>query len=123
MSNVNHPAHYSRYPIEPIVICRWLGFDLGNVVKYLARAHYKGRELEDCQKALWYLEDTMQSGAAPEAIPHQAAKGLKLLARHCETPGAEDALDLIAAGDLIHAHAAVKMAIEKLEAGNGRTQK
>lgn len=107
MSNVNHPDHYACYPIEPIVICRWLGFDLGNVVKYLARAHYKVRELEDCQKALWYLEDAMQSGAAPREIPRQAAEGLRLLASLCETTGAGDALRLIAANDLPGSRAAV----------------
>lgn len=29
--------------------------DLGNVVKYVARAAHKGRELEDLKKAAWYL--------------------------------------------------------------------
>ena len=57
---VNHPAHYGGQgdPYEAIkVIEAWdLGFHLGNVVKYIARAGRKGHELEDLRKAAWYLD-------------------------------------------------------------------
>ena len=55
---VNHPAHYTQGGIETIdVIEAWdLGFHLGNVVKYVARAANKGSELEDLRKARWYLD-------------------------------------------------------------------
>jgi hypothetical protein len=33
-----------------------LNYHLGNVVKYITRAGHKGNELQDLQKALWYLE-------------------------------------------------------------------
>lgn len=58
MSNTDHPAHYNAGTIEVIdVIEDWdLGFHLGNAVKYIARAKHKGRELEDLEKAQWYLE-------------------------------------------------------------------
>jgi hypothetical protein len=54
---VNHPAHYAFSRIEVIdAIEAWqLGFHEGNVVKYVARARHKGNELEDLQKAQWYL--------------------------------------------------------------------
>lgn len=54
---INHPPHYAREAHEPIdVIESWgLGFHLGNVVKYIARAGMKGAALEDLKKALWYL--------------------------------------------------------------------
>jgi hypothetical protein len=54
---INHPPHYILNEIEPIsVIENWqLGFCLGNVVKYVARAKHKGSELDDLKKALWYL--------------------------------------------------------------------
>lgn len=54
---VNHPAHYTQGGIEVIdAIEAWgLGFNLGNVVKYVARSAHKGRELEDLRKAAWYL--------------------------------------------------------------------
>lgn len=55
--NINHPPHYTFSKIEPIdVIEAWgLGYHLGCVVKYIARAGHKGSELEDLQKAAWYL--------------------------------------------------------------------
>lgn len=54
---VNHPRHYNEGGIEVIdAIEAWrLGFHLGNVVKYVARANYKGKPLEDLKKAQWYL--------------------------------------------------------------------
>lgn len=55
---VRRPAHYARLRPEPLeVIEAWgLGFHLGNVVKYIARAGHKGSEVEDLDKARQYLE-------------------------------------------------------------------
>ena len=55
---INHPAHYTFGKIEPLdVIEDWkLGYHLGNVVKYIARAPYKGTGLEDLKKARFYLD-------------------------------------------------------------------
>lgn len=55
---VNHPQHYSAHGIEPIdyIESHNLNFNLGNVIKYVSRAPFKGTELEDLQKAKWYLE-------------------------------------------------------------------
>lgn len=57
---VDHPPHYggADSPYEAIkVIEAWdLGFCLGNTIKYIARAGKKGSELEDLEKALWYLD-------------------------------------------------------------------
>jgi hypothetical protein len=59
---INHPQHYggTHNPYEAIkVIEAWeLGFNLGNVVKYISRAGKKdpAKELEDLKKALWYLQ-------------------------------------------------------------------
>jgi hypothetical protein len=54
---VNHPKHYNMGKIEVIdAIEDWqLGFHLGNVVKYVARAAHKFG-LEDLKKARWYLD-------------------------------------------------------------------
>lgn len=56
--NVSHPRHYNQGQFEVIdVIQDWgLGFSLGNTVKYIARAKFKGRYLEDLEKALFYLQ-------------------------------------------------------------------
>lgn len=55
---VNHPQHYSAHGIEPIdyIESHGFNFNLGNVIKYVSRAPYKGTELEDLKKAKWYLE-------------------------------------------------------------------
>lgn len=54
---VNHPAHYTSYSPEVIVITEQLNFCEGNVVKYLARAGRKVGVLgqEDLDKARWYM--------------------------------------------------------------------
>lgn len=55
---VNHPPHYVGHGIEPIefIESHNLNFCLGSAVKYIARAPYKGTELEDLKKAKWFLE-------------------------------------------------------------------
>jgi hypothetical protein len=55
--NVNHPTHYQVGGIETIdfIEAKKLGYNLGNVVKYITRADYKGNKLEDLRKAQWYL--------------------------------------------------------------------
>lgn len=65
-SAVTHPKHYNAGKIEVIeAIEDWkLGFHRGNAVKYIARAGKKcqqGRleldcEIEDLEKARWYLD-------------------------------------------------------------------
>lgn len=56
--NVNSPTHYTTGGIETIdfIEAKNLGYNLGNVVKYVSRAHYKGRKIEDLKKAEWYLK-------------------------------------------------------------------
>jgi hypothetical protein len=56
-SKVDHPAHYNVGTIEAIdIIEDWkLNFSLGCVIKYVLRAPYKGTELEDLEKAQWYI--------------------------------------------------------------------
>lgn len=58
MSNVDHPSHYNQHEagIECIDVVESMGFNIGNVIKYLWRADHKGQETEDLQKALWYLQ-------------------------------------------------------------------
>jgi hypothetical protein len=66
---VNHPAHYTHGGIEVIdAIEAWeLGYHLGNVVKYVARAERKGNYLQDLQKARWYLEREIDRASLGEA--------------------------------------------------------
>lgn len=57
---VNHPSHYggdTTYEVIKVITAWGLGFDLGNVTKYVARAGKKdpAKELEDLRKASFYL--------------------------------------------------------------------
>ena len=66
---VHHPNHYGggANPYEVIKVCEAWGLDkdayLFNVVKYVARAGKKNKEteLEDLQKALFYLQRRIDS--------------------------------------------------------------
>lgn len=56
---VNHPDHYlGDRQFEPIdVINDWnLNFQTGNAVKYISRVGRKGKDIEDLEKAIWYLQ-------------------------------------------------------------------
>ncbi len=55
---VDHPAHYTQHPsgVECIQITEWMGFNLGNAMKYIWRADLKFNALEDLHKAVWYIE-------------------------------------------------------------------
>jgi hypothetical protein len=54
---VNHPEHYKVGGIETIdfIEAKGLSYNLGNVVKYITRADYKGDKRQDLEKARWYL--------------------------------------------------------------------
>lgn len=58
--NVNHPAHYTQGKIETIdfIEDKGLNYHRGNAVKYITRAGLKdpSKEVEDLQKAVWYLQ-------------------------------------------------------------------
>ena len=71
---VNHPSHYTYGKIEVIdfIEDKELNFNLGNVVKYVARAGHKkssgksmdAKALEDLKKAQWYLNREISSREA-----------------------------------------------------------
>ena len=57
---VNHPSYYTDGTIEVIeyIEDKKLGYCLGNAVKYISRAGKKdpAKEIEDLQKADWYIK-------------------------------------------------------------------
>lgn len=71
---VNHPNHYTTGSIEVIdfIEDKELNFNLGNVVKYVARAGRKKssgksmetKALEDLKKAKWYIEREIETREA-----------------------------------------------------------
>ena len=61
--NVNQPAHYKVGGIETIdfIEAKKLGYNLGNVVKYITRADHKSNRKEDLLKAQWYLNRELKN--------------------------------------------------------------
>ena len=55
--NVNHPSHYLKaaVTIEPIELTSRLSSCYGQALQYLLRAPYKDNQIEDLEKALFYL--------------------------------------------------------------------
>lgn len=55
---VNHPGHYNSNPsgVECIDVVEHMSFNVGNAMKYLWRADFKDKPIEDLRKAIWYIE-------------------------------------------------------------------
>ena len=60
---VNHPPHYKQRGMEVIDVIEagigdqgFIGYLLGNILKYLLRFRHKGKPIEDVKKARWYLD-------------------------------------------------------------------
>lgn len=55
---VDHPTHYTSHPsgVECIQVTEHMNFNLGNAVKYIWRASLKGKQKQDLEKAIWYLQ-------------------------------------------------------------------
>ena len=70
--NVNHPQHYTWLKelcgIEVIDITRHMNFCCGNALKYILRAGHKKdasltdteKQIEDLNKAIWYIHDEIK---------------------------------------------------------------
>lgn len=60
---VDHPAHYggdTTYEAIKVIEAWGLGFNLGNVLKYICRSESKSTRLENLEKAKWYLDREVQ---------------------------------------------------------------
>lgn len=55
---VNHPPHYTAHPsgVECIQITEHMNFCCGNAAKYIWRADEKGSDIQDLEKARWYID-------------------------------------------------------------------
>jgi hypothetical protein len=95
---VNWPAHYNTGSIQPIdAIEDWeLGFHEANAVKYIARAKHKGSELQDLQKARWYLDRRIDQLIAAEqaSTPHSTAPHSVVSCANCQGVGRVSAIGL-----------------------------
>jgi len=67
--NVNHPAHYTQWPVEVIDLAERESFLIGNVIKYALRAGVKDGATygEDMAKARWYARRHVDNIAARDS--------------------------------------------------------
>lgn len=77
-NNVNHPQHYNQGGREVIDVIDEIlagmapslspieAFDLGNALKYILRHPYKGKPVEDLEKAKWYLDHMIKQHSRAE---------------------------------------------------------
>lgn len=54
---VNHPNHYkgNRFEVIDIIEDFQLDFCLGNAIKYVLRCEKKENQIQDLNKAIWYI--------------------------------------------------------------------
>jgi hypothetical protein len=71
---VNKPPHYGNGKIECIEYMRdnmqqmmFMGYLEGNTKKYLHRYRYKGKPIEDLEKARWYLNKLIEEVKGEES--------------------------------------------------------
>lgn len=67
--NVNHPDHYTRWPVEAIDMTERETFLIGNILKYALRAGFKSDNTygEDMAKACWYARRHVDNIAARDS--------------------------------------------------------
>ena len=66
------PSHYTRGSIEvwDFIRDQKLNYHLGNAIKYICRAGFKGSKREDLEKAIHYLENELEHiRPLPPSIP------------------------------------------------------
>lgn len=64
---VNHPSHYTKGGIETLDFIKaklshkeYVGYLIGNILKYVSRATLKGNLLQDLKKAQFYINDLVK---------------------------------------------------------------
>ena len=66
------PSHYTRGTIEvwDFIRDQQLNYHLGNAIKYICRAGFKGSKGEDLSKAIHYLQNELEhtSGGVPQSV-------------------------------------------------------
>lgn len=74
--SVNHPSHYTQTDFECIELVRYMGFNLGNAIKYIWRYDSKNG-IEDLKKALWYLDDELKHSGQDQRATLELKERLK----------------------------------------------
>lgn len=114
--NVEHPSHYTSRNIghECIDMTECQTFCVGNTIKYLWRFNFKGKPLEDLQKAKWYAKRASALGQKVDMTDAQCIDIIKKLVN--STEGFEQVAWKALESDDWHMYIdAIDRIIEKLE--------
>lgn len=59
---INHPYHYENHAItlQPLALCKKLGFSLGSAMKYCIRYQDKNNPMQDLDKAKRYVHECLE---------------------------------------------------------------
>ena len=73
------PSYYKRgkAPVWDFIRDQGLNFHLGNAVKYICRAGYKGSTEEDLEKAIVYLQNELTNAKRQNLPGHNEADSIK----------------------------------------------
>lgn len=73
---VYHPDHYNKGGIEvlDIIDAYNLDFALGNAIKYILRADFKGNKAQDLQKARFYINHSLKSPETKNMTPENISQ-------------------------------------------------
>ena len=89
----NSPSYYTRGNIEvwDFIRDQELNYHLGNAIKYVCRAGYKGAatKTQDLKKAIHYLENELQH-TLPESEPERSGSGIPFSLWDYELDGEPD---------------------------------
>ena len=73
------PSYYKRgkAPVWDFIREQGLNFHLGNAIKYICRAGYKGSTEEDLEKAIVYLQNELTNAKRQNLPGHNEADSIK----------------------------------------------
>jgi hypothetical protein len=74
---VDHPPHYTAHPsgVECIDIVEHMSFSIGSAIKYLWRCGLKDDEIQELEKARWYIDREINRRRALAHIAPKARLG------------------------------------------------
>ena len=73
------PSYYKRgsAPVWDFIRDQGLNFHLGNAIKYICRADYKGKKEEDLEKAIVYLQNELTNAKRQNLPRHNETDSIK----------------------------------------------
>lgn len=116
--SVHHPSHYNQYDgLEVIDLVRRMSFNLGNAVKYIARAGAKDpwKEAEDLEKAAFYLRDEIDHRPVYSSVDQEVYGGLHLLLSSQLGLQRGAAVELICLGHVGTLHEAIEILEQEIK--------